>query len=69
MTTRYVNMEDKFEIKCKACGSTDVDLDAEDCHECGMIIGATCNACKAKYDYHKFEKEEGEWVEGKWVKK
>ncbi len=55
MTTRFEHLEDKFEIKCKACGSTDVDLTVNFCEECGYTIDAKCNSCGSKYNYHDFK--------------
>lgn len=49
-TNRYVYIKDLFEVKCKRCGSTDVDLCTNHCYN----IEATCNNCNLKYDYHKF---------------
>jgi len=69
MTSRFVSFSDRFETRCKKCGSTDVDVSNNDCHECGITTKAECNKCGSKYDCHAFEQEEGEWVDNKWVKK
>ncbi len=56
MTRRYENLEDKFEIKCRACSSTDVELTADFCEKCGsFIIDARCNSCESKYIDHDFK--------------
>lgn len=54
MSMRYLQLKDLFEIKCRKCGSNDIDINGEDCHECGVCINAECNNCNSKYDYHKF---------------
>lgn len=69
MTSRYIDFSDCFEIRCKQCGSNDVDMEHNDCHECGITTKAVCNKCGNKYDYHDFKQEQGEWVDNKWVKK
>lgn len=51
---RPLNMKDLFELKCKKCSSTDVDLHAWECGECGGVIDAECNSCGSKYKYHDF---------------
>jgi len=53
-SSRFVNLTDLFEIKCKRCGSTDVDLSPNSCGECGDYIEANCNNCNLRYDYHSF---------------
>jgi len=58
MSKRPVRLQDKFQITCKKCGSTDVDLYPENCGICGVIIDAHCNSCKEDYKKHDFE-----WVE------
>ena len=45
-------------IICRNCGSEDVDLTSEECHECGSRIKAECNKCGNKYDYHNFNQIE-----------
>ena len=58
-TTRYECLKDYFEIKCKKCGSTDVDLLAEYCYKCDDVdIEGECNKCKSKYSYHDFDEIE-----------
>lgn len=54
-TTRFLRLEDLFTVTCNRCGSTDVDLWAEECGECGTNITATCNKCNLKYNYHNFK--------------
>ena len=56
MAKRFLRLTDLFEIKCKKCGSTDVDLSADTCEECGHTIDAYCNKCKSQYKYHDFKK-------------
>jgi hypothetical protein len=55
MATRFLYLRDLFEIKCKKCGSINVEIYSEECHECGNLITAECNKCKSKYDYHDFK--------------
>lgn len=52
---RYVTINDKFEIKCRKCGSTEVDIWADSCDCCGESVVMVCNKCRNEYDYHKFE--------------
>jgi hypothetical protein len=52
---RFVRYTDRFEIICKKCGSKNVDMQSEDCHECGITHTFECNDCKQSYDYHRFE--------------
>jgi len=54
-STRFLNLKDLFTITCNKCGSTDVDIHAEECHECGVCISGECNNCGNKYDYHDFK--------------
>jgi hypothetical protein len=54
MDTRCLRLTDLFEVKCKRCSSTDVDLISQDCDKCGPTISAECNSCNLKYDYHDF---------------
>jgi ribosomal protein L37E len=54
----YTTLEDKFEIKCKKCGSTSVTLSCDTCEECGETVNASCNKCKNSFYYHDFEKKE-----------
>jgi len=56
MADRFVGLTDLFEVRCKMCGSTDVDLMVDSCKECGNTIEACCNKCKAVYKYHDFKK-------------
>ncbi len=58
MGYRSALFEDFFEVKCKKCGSHKVVLNAENCHECGLLIKGECESCGSIYDYHKFEKIE-----------
>jgi len=55
---RFLTLKDIFEIKCKICGSTDVDLMASECEECGITIDGYCNKCHSKYSYHDFKQIE-----------
>jgi len=55
---RYVNIYDKFLVRCKRCGSTNVSLMVNNCEECGDTVSASCNNCKNKFDYHDFEEME-----------
>jgi hypothetical protein len=64
-TTRFLHLTDLFEIKCKRCGSTDVVLTSENCHECGTSIVGECNKCGLKYDYHNFTQIEVTYLNGK----
>jgi len=51
---RYEKLEDYFEIKCKKCNSTEIELTIVDCAKCGdSTISARCNACGNEFDYHK----------------
>lgn len=52
---RFLRLEDLFTITCNKCGSKDVDIHAEECHECGTTLSAECNKCNSKYDYHDFK--------------
>lgn len=52
---RFQNLKDLFEVRCKKCNSTDVDLSSHACRECGTIIEAECNNCNSKYNYHDFK--------------
>jgi uncharacterized Zn finger protein len=58
MRKRFITLEDLFTIKCKKCGSEDVDLMVEECGECGNTINAECNNCGIKYKYHDFKEVE-----------
>ena len=49
---RFENIRDYIEIKCKKCGSSNVELSVNECVECGSIIECECNDCKAEYNYH-----------------
>ncbi len=52
---RYLRLTDLFEIKCKKCNSSDIDLTGDYCEECGNTITANCNTCGNKYNYHDFK--------------
>lgn len=60
MGKRYLHFKDLFEVRCKKCGSINVDLEPDVCEECGIIIDAECNDCKSKFNYHDFIQVEGE---------
>ena len=51
---RFLNLYDCFEVKCKRCGSTNVELLAHECVECGFTISGECNDCHLCYNYHDF---------------
>ena len=54
-TTRSLHLTDLFEIKCKRCGSINVDISSSECDVCGSTIEIECNNCNLKYDYHDFK--------------
>jgi DNA-directed RNA polymerase subunit RPC12/RpoP len=58
MTKRYLNLKDLFVIRCKSCGSTDIDLSVDACYECGNGINAECNKCGKEFLGHDFKKIE-----------
>ncbi len=43
--------DDLVEVKCKKCGSTNVDLMPNYCDLCGNYIDSYCNSCKASYKH------------------
>lgn len=43
----FLTREDCFEIKCKNCGSTDVDTYTDECGICGTFLKLECNKCHA----------------------
>ena len=51
---RYQRLDDLFTVTCRNCGSTDVDLTAEDCDQCGLSVNAECNSCGASFNGHGF---------------
>jgi len=53
----FIKLTDLFEVKCKICGSIDVDLYTDNCNQCGDSISATCNNCKNRYCYHDFKQK------------
>lgn len=55
---RYIELKDLFDVICKKCGSTDVDLTADSCPDCGDSVSANCNKCGTEYKYHDFKKIE-----------
>ena len=55
MTTTFVTLNDLFTVKCKHCGSEDVDLSIDVCDQCGNSVNAECNKCGRKFNGHDFK--------------
>ncbi len=54
----FIELKDLFEVKCKKCGSIDVELTTEQFDEGDHTVMAKCGKCDNKYDYHDFKKVE-----------
>lgn len=54
----FQRLDDEFRIICKSCGSEDIDLSAQDCKDCGIMINAECNKCGNEFNHHDFKKIE-----------
>lgn len=53
---RFLNLTDFFLIKCKRCGSENIEISVEECSECGDSVKGECNDCHLEYKYHNFAK-------------
>ena len=53
---RFQKREELFEIRCRKCGSSDVDVYGWECPDCGVVLEFHCNDCDNYFNPHEFKR-------------